>query len=34
MRSDPYELLGVPRDADDKQIKKAFRALALSYART
>ena len=28
MRSDPYELLGVPRDADDKQIKKAFRALA------
>jgi molecular chaperone DnaJ len=28
VRSDPYELLGVPRDADDKQIKKAFRALA------
>ena len=27
VRSDPYEL-GVPRDADDKQIKKAFRALA------
>ena len=28
MRHDPYELLGVPRDADDKQVKKAFRALA------
>ena len=28
MRRDPYELLGVPRDADEKQIKKAFRALA------
>src|SRR3954466_10019597 len=25
---DYYELLGVPRDADDVQIKKAFRALA------
>src|SRR5438105_3602389 len=25
---DYYELLGVPRDADDAQIKKAFRALA------
>src|SRR5919108_5502452 len=25
---DPYELLGVPRDADDAQIKKAFRRLA------
>jgi molecular chaperone DnaJ len=28
MRQDAYELLGVPRDADEKQIKKAFRALA------
>jgi len=28
MRKDPYELLGVGRDADDKQVKKAFRALA------
>ena len=28
MRRDPYELLGVPRDADDRQVKKAFRALA------
>src|SRR5918911_4503369 len=25
---DYYELLGVPRDADDAQIKKAFRQLA------
>jgi molecular chaperone DnaJ len=25
---DPYEVLGVPRDADDTQIKKAFRRLA------
>src|SRR4051812_21611289 len=25
---DYYELLGVPRDADETQIKKAFRALA------
>ena len=28
MRRDPYEVLGVPRDADDTEIKKAFRALA------
>src|ERR671932_411043 len=28
MRRDAYELLGVPRDADERQIKKAFRALA------
>ncbi|HEY7965400.1 MAG TPA: molecular chaperone DnaJ [Solirubrobacteraceae bacterium] len=25
---DPYDVLGVPRDADETQIKKAFRALA------
>jgi molecular chaperone DnaJ len=25
---DPYEILGVPRDADESQIKKAFRKLA------
>jgi molecular chaperone DnaJ len=25
---DPYDVLGVPRGADDTQIKKAFRALA------
>jgi molecular chaperone DnaJ len=28
MPADAYELLGVPRDADDSQIKKAFRRLA------
>ena len=28
MPADAYELLGVPRDADDAQIKKAFRKLA------
>ncbi|HKF80124.1 MAG TPA: molecular chaperone DnaJ [Thermoleophilaceae bacterium] len=28
MRRDPYEVLGVSRDADDKEVKKAFRALA------
>ncbi len=25
---DPYEVLGVGRDADDRQVKKAFRSLA------
>src|ERR687885_670697 len=25
---DPYEVLGVPRDADERQVKKAFRLLA------
>ncbi len=25
---DPYEVLGVPRDADEQQVKKSFRALA------
>src|SRR5918997_4424514 len=28
MRRDPYEVLGVAREADERQIKKAFRALA------
>jgi molecular chaperone DnaJ len=28
MRRDPYEVLGVGRDADERAIKKAFRALA------
>ena len=28
MRRDAYELLGVPRGADEKQVKKAFRQLA------
>jgi molecular chaperone DnaJ len=28
MQRDPYEVLGVARDADETQIKKAFRALA------
>ena len=28
MKRDAYEVLGVPRDADDTQIKKAFRKLA------
>jgi molecular chaperone DnaJ len=27
-KRDPYDVLGVPRDADDQQIKKAFRKLA------
>lgn len=30
-RRDYYEVLGVPRDADQKAIKDAFRALALRY---
>jgi molecular chaperone DnaJ len=28
MKRDPYEVLGVPRDADERGIKKAFRSLA------
>jgi molecular chaperone DnaJ len=28
MQRDPYEVLGVPRDASEQQVKKAFRALA------
>src|SRR3954464_7308254 len=28
MTRDPYEVLGVSRDADEKEVKKAFRALA------
>ena len=28
---DYYKILGVPRDANDRQIKKAFRKLAVKY---
>src|ERR687888_170960 len=28
MKRDPYDVLGVSRDADEQQIKKAFRKLA------
>lgn len=28
---DYYKILGVPRDAKDRQIKKAFRKLAIKY---
>ena len=28
MRRDPYEVLGIGRDADDTEIKKTFRRLA------
>jgi molecular chaperone DnaJ len=28
VRRDPYEVLGVPRNADERQIKRAFRSLA------
>src|SRR3954470_8560695 len=28
MRRDPYDVLGVSRDADEREIKKSFRALA------
>ena len=30
-KRDYYEVLGVPKDADDKQIKSAFRKLAKQY---
>jgi molecular chaperone DnaJ len=31
VRRDPYEVLGVPRDADERQIKRAFRSLAREH---
>ncbi len=31
MKRDYYDVLGVPRDADDAEIKKAFRRLAREY---
>src|SRR4029079_17794843 len=31
MAKDLYAVLGVPRDADDEKIKKAFRKLAMKY---
>ena len=34
MRRDPYEVLGVPRDADEQEIKKAFRRSRASCTRT
>ena len=30
-KRDYYEVLGVPKDADEKQIKSAFRRLAKQY---
>ncbi|KAH7426840.1 hypothetical protein KP509_10G019600 [Ceratopteris richardii] len=30
-RKDPYDVLGVPKDASDEQIKSAYRRLALKY---
>jgi len=31
VKRDYYDVLGVPRDADEKAIKDAFRTLALKY---
>ena len=31
LAKDYYKILGVPRDASDRQIKKAFRKLAVKY---
>lgn len=30
-RKDYYDILGVPKDASDRQIKKAFHKLAMKY---
>lgn len=31
MGKDYYKILGIPRDADEDQIKKAYRKMALKY---
>ena len=31
MMSDPYQVLGVSRDASDEEIKKAYRQLSRKY---
>jgi len=31
LAKDYYKILGVPRDANERQIKKAFRKLAVKY---